>query len=95
MSSWNRQIYPPKDGLFEVPQESPEYWDVFENMLKKPPNRQYAKTDPNTGQSSDVHGKKQSAARFLLSILKRLTRQVSAFNAKIQNQISFVRDRDA
>ncbi len=65
MPSWNRQIYPPKDGLFEVSQESPEYWDVFENMLKKPPNHQHAKIDPKTGQSSDVHGKKnQHDARF-------------------------------
>ena len=60
----NRHIRPPKDGLFEVSQESEEYWDVFESMLKKRPNAENARTDPQTGQTSDVYGKGQNSAKF-------------------------------
>jgi hypothetical protein len=45
----------PKDDQVDVPQTSPEYWDVVD-QLRKPPDPSVAQVDPKTNLSSDLIG---------------------------------------
>eukprot|EP01043_Picozoa_sp_COSAG02_P033151 COSAG02_NODE_2251_length_9362_cov_19.062075_3_plen_173_part_00 len=51
----NVRVKVPKRGLFTVPSDSTEYWDVVD-ILRKPPNPEHVRIDPRTGRSSDTRG---------------------------------------
>ena len=52
----SKQVMVPKEGLFEVPHDSPEYWDFVENFFWKKPDPQNARKCPKTGIMSDTKG---------------------------------------
>ena len=52
----SKRMTVPKEGLFDVPHDSPEYWDFVENFFWKKPDPQNARKCPKTGVLSDTKG---------------------------------------